>query len=207
MNVNQIDAQSVQLSFEILKPKARVVLADFCQSLFAICPEMRLLFEGADQEQQRSILILSFSKLISGLSQLSSLRLNLETLGTRLRVLGVKQEHFVMIQKALLSTFQIHLHEKWTSELEQHWKVALEWMIGQMIGQLVVPWIAPEVRRETKRDPSVGSKTVTESDLSVLVRQIARDLLMRAIQEEARHLKIDLEIEPAHEPMARKGIC
>ncbi len=205
LNVSQI-----RTSFSLIAPKATEVVAHFYTTLFTLYPESKELFRDVNMDRQQQTLIGALVKVMDGLDDLSSLKKYLKALGARHVNYGVQDEHYEMVGRCLLLTFKHFFQERWTSDLEDQWILAIGLIADSMIegAREFVPVIhRPDVNLQLhiedassdhKETPNrmqqmhtdaaattaTSPSTATDADLSLLVRKFARNILIKALEEE-----------------------
>ena len=178
-----LDLLAIKSSFEVVKPMADEVVSYFYETLFSSYPESKALFVQVEMEKQKKALIASMGKIIDGLENLESLRVDLRALGGRHVRYGVKEEHYAMIGKSLIGTLRYVFKESWTSSLENQWILAIGFIADQMLEGAKQGDTAnqkPVLYLESAPTPPKNEPP----DLSQFVRQIARSILFKALEDE-----------------------
>ncbi len=107
-------------SFAQIQPRSEEVGATIFNQLFTLCPEIRGLFKG-DQEAQQRKLMEMLSVLVSSRDNLETLIPIVKELGRRHAKYGVQDEYFSYVGAALLNTLEEHLKGEWNDELRNAW--------------------------------------------------------------------------------------
>lgn len=112
----------VQSTFEIIAPKADAFATDFYRRLFALHPEIELLFVRVEMTTMRLMLMRMIGVTVRGLHNLPTILPDLRALGMRHSSYGVRPEHFDFAEDALLHALTIHLAEAFRPEVQQGWR-------------------------------------------------------------------------------------
>lgn len=113
----------VQESWARAAPLGEVAAQLFYERLFALAPGLRPAL-GANLPAQRRKLLAMIGYAVKGLNRIEALRPGLEELGRRHAALGVGDEHYGAVAKALLWTLGKALGGAFTAEVEQAWASA-----------------------------------------------------------------------------------
>ncbi len=181
-----LDFSIIQVSFEKMRPVVDEAAGHFFETLFTKFPESKSLFRSANLEEQKKVWTDSLVKIVEGLSDLPSLTHSLRSIGKRNADSGVKEEHYSMVGKSLITTLKTTLKDQWTAELEDQWILAIGFVADQILeGAFQAGIQDKEVAPEDPIGEIVELKAKTDShELSQVVRQIARNLLLKALEEE-----------------------
>lgn len=177
-----LDKEKIRASFEIVKPIAVEAVTHFYETLFSTFPQSRELFGKVDMDKQRRALIQSLVRIVDGLDDLESLQTYLRAMGSRHVRYGVKEEHYAMVGKSLLSTFRHFFKENWTSELEDQWILAIGFIADQMLEGAKTVTVAQN--RQADLSAHQRASKVDTNDLPQVVRRIAREILYKALEDE-----------------------
>ena len=186
----------IRSSFEMVKPIAEEAVSYFYDTLFNSYPESKNIFYHVDMDRQKKILFNSLVKIIDGLDHLETLGCNLRGLGGRHLGFGLHEGHYSMVGKSLISTFRHFFKERWTPELEDQWIMALGFIADQLlegakqataaaaipVGTPVVS-MAPNYGKKAAEEKAATEKT-ENYDLPHVIRQIARSVLLKAMEDE-----------------------
>ena len=112
----------VQSTFEIIAPKADAFATDFYRRLFALHPEIELLFVRVEMTTMRLMLMRMIGVTVRGLHNLPKILPDLRALGMRHSSYGVRAEHFDFAEDALLHALTVHLGEAFCPEVRQGWR-------------------------------------------------------------------------------------
>lgn len=116
--------ETLETSFEQVKPHADDFAASFYATLFARHPEVEPLFTSTDFAHQRQKLVASLAFVVENLRSPDKLAPAVQGLGARHVNYGVLPEHYPWVGRAMLDTFARYLGSNWTPEVEQAWKDA-----------------------------------------------------------------------------------
>ena len=129
MNEQQI--QTVQESFEDVRPIADIAAGLFYDRLFALDPALRPMFKG-DLGEQKSKLMTALAFVVAGLNQPERILPAVHQLGQRHTGYGVQNDHYQTVGAALLWTLAQGLGEKFTPEVEAAWTAAYQLLASTM---------------------------------------------------------------------------
>jgi hemoglobin-like flavoprotein len=119
-----LNTEILERSFGLIKPQAESFTAMFYATLFTRYPEVEPLFAHTAMSEQGKKLFNSLVLVVDSLQKPDALSAALRSLGTRHIRYGVLPDHYPMVGAALLETFELHLKEAWTLEVQQAWKDA-----------------------------------------------------------------------------------
>lgn len=100
----QIDA--LEESFEIVAPRGAELMDVFYSRLFALAPEVRPLFAGADMAAQKQKLLSTLVLLVDSLRNLDAIVPALHDLGAKHETYGVEPHHYALVGQALLGALE-----------------------------------------------------------------------------------------------------
>ena len=109
-------------TFEIIASKADAFATDFYRRLFALHPEIELLFVRVEMTTMRMMLVRMFGVTVRGLHNLPKILPDLRALGMRHSSYGVRAKHFDFAEDALLHALTVHLGEAFCPEVRQGWR-------------------------------------------------------------------------------------
>lgn len=118
--MNERDIELVQESFAKLIPVAHETSALFYSNLFINAPELRPLFKGDIQEQEKKFITM-LAYIVSSLDNLNELDEMLSNLGKRHRAYKIEEHHYDVVRVSLLATIGQKFNEDFTPELETAW--------------------------------------------------------------------------------------
>lgn len=107
----QIDA--LEESFEIVAPRGAELMDVFYSRLFALAPEVRPLFAGADMAAQKQKLLRTLVLLVDSLRNLDAIVPALHDLGAKHVAYGVEPHHYALVGQALLGALEEVSGEGW----------------------------------------------------------------------------------------------
>src|SRR5438046_2324419 len=111
---------SVQTSFEKVKPIADIAAALFYGFLFKLDPHLERLFKG-DLENQGRMLMQMIGLAVRGLDHLDEIVPLLHELGARHAGYGVEERDYETVRAALLSTLKRGLGDEFTPAVKEAW--------------------------------------------------------------------------------------
>jgi hemoglobin-like flavoprotein len=123
----------VQESFKKVVPIAGIAADLFYKRLFAIAPDVRVLFPD-DLHQQKKELIAVLATVVSNLHRIDSIVAAVENLAKRHVGYGVKPEHYPPVGEALIWTLEQGLGEDFTPPVEKAWTETYLTLSGLMQG-------------------------------------------------------------------------
>ena len=126
-----------------IAPIANQAVEVFYEKLFTIDPELRKLFGGADMAVQRVKLAQALTGVIGCLERPEEIIPQLQDLGRRHAVYGVKDSHYDTVGAALLATLEEGLGADWTPDAARAWAAAY----GLIAGTMTAAAAAPEMPR------------------------------------------------------------
>ena len=121
-----LQAETLEQSFEKIKPQANEFVSSFYENLFTDYPEAKPLFANVDMDNQGKKLLSSLVLVIQNLRMPEVLGDALKGLGARHVQYGTLPEHYPLVGNTLLKTFQQYLGADWTPEVKQAWVDAYE---------------------------------------------------------------------------------
>jgi len=116
LNINLLEA-----SFNKVRNNAVEFSASFYHKLFSYHPELKPLFEKADQAAQEKKLITSLAIIVENLRNPEELSMALKSLGAYHHEVGTIEEHYPYVGQALVETFADYLEDKWDRHTHQAW--------------------------------------------------------------------------------------
>ena len=173
----------IRASFEEVKPVADEVVGHFYTVLFETYPEVKTLFQDVDFPLQKKALIGSLSYIVDCLDDQGKLVDYLKSMGGRHYRYNVKQKHYEMVGKSLITTFKYYFGSNWTPELSDQWVRAYGIIADCMLLG------AEEESRKTvsaptfKPNQNIGMHT-QNTDISEVARNLAKNILMQALEKE-----------------------
>ncbi|MGB3402865.1 MAG: globin family protein [Microcoleaceae cyanobacterium] len=113
--------ETLEQSFEKVKPHANEFVEGFYENLFTQNPEAQLLFAHTNMVKQKTMLLSSLVFVVENLRHPNALSEALKGLGARHVKYGALPEHYPLVGSALLTTFEQFLQADWTPETKQAW--------------------------------------------------------------------------------------
>ena len=132
MNAQQI--RLVRDSWSRLLHDTDSLAAVFYDRLFAIDPGLRPLFANTTIAVQERKLTQALALVVAGLDRLDALLPAIEDMGRRHVGYGVKDEHYILVGRALLWTLGHLLGEAFTVDVCDAWTTAYTTLAGAMRG-------------------------------------------------------------------------
>lgn len=164
----------IRASFDEVKPIANEVVTHFYKTLFENYPAAKALFAKTDFEKQKSALISSLVMIVDNIDNADKLTPYLRKMGARHVRYGVQEEHYGMVGKSLIATFRHFFGSNWSAALEEQWVLAIGVVADQMLEGAKVHDLSAQ-----------GQHKPEPQDLSQMVRQLARNLLYKMLEQEA----------------------
>ena len=116
-----LQVETLEQSFEKIKPYADEFVSSFYENLFSANPEAKPLFGSTDMAAQKKKLLGSLVLVVENLRKPDALSEALKGLGARHVKYGALPEHYPLVGNALLTTFEQYLGPTWTEEVKQAW--------------------------------------------------------------------------------------
>jgi hemoglobin-like flavoprotein len=129
MNEQQIE--TVQESFDHVRPIADIAAGLFYERLFSLDPALRPMFKG-DLDEQKRKLMTALAFAVGGLNQPERMLPAVRQLGQRHMGYGVQPGHYETVGAALLWTLAQGLGEQFTPEVEAAWTAAYQLLASTM---------------------------------------------------------------------------
>jgi hemoglobin-like flavoprotein len=129
--MNQQQIETVQESFEFVRPIADVAADLFYDRLFALDPALQPMFKG-EMGEQKTKLMSTLAFAVAGLNQPERILPAVRQLGQRHVGYGVQSSHYETVGAALLWTLAQGLGERFTPDVEAAWTAAYELLAGTM---------------------------------------------------------------------------
>ena len=111
----------LKTSFEMLRPKAQVLVDRFYALLFDRYPSVKPLFAHTVMPEQKGKLIQALAFVVANLERPEALREALAAMGQRHRGYGVTDEQYEAVGECLLEAMGEVAGPAWTPELRQAW--------------------------------------------------------------------------------------
>ncbi|MEL6777327.1 MAG: globin family protein [Cyanobacteria bacterium J06597_16] len=116
-----LNADLLEQSFELVKPKADEFTASFYNNLFTDYPESKPLFEHSDMGKQQQMLKGALVMVVENLRKPEVLSKSLKGLGARHVKYGALPAHYPLVGNSLLKTLGEYAGNAWTPELKSAW--------------------------------------------------------------------------------------
>jgi len=122
----------IKLTAPLLKERKDEITETMYEILFEKYPETKVLFEDATDDQPKKLANAIYA-YASNIDKLDNLQKGLETMVKAHVKTNIKPEHYPMVQDALLSSIKKTLGEACTSEVENAWNTAYEFLANILI--------------------------------------------------------------------------
>lgn len=116
-----LNVEVLERSFAHIKPQAAEFASSFYSNLLTDYPQVQPLFGNTDMAGQQKKLLSALVLVIENLRKPDVLTNVLQGLGGRHVQYGALPEHYPMVGRALLKTFESYLETDWTPEVKQAW--------------------------------------------------------------------------------------
>jgi nitric oxide dioxygenase len=126
-------AALIRESWAAVEPIADAAARLFYTRLFEVDPRIAQLFQHADMDKQRLVLMQTLSVVVDNVDRLDSLMPEVEALGRRHAGYGAAPEHFPIVGSALLWTLEKGLGNAFTDETAYAWADAYRRLSSSMI--------------------------------------------------------------------------
>jgi len=117
----------IRASFQKISLHSDEVAAMFYQHLFELDPFIRPMFKSDRRDQQRKFMQ-TVGTLVAALEMPGQFMPMVAHLGKRHAAYHVEKEHYAVVGKALLWSFEKTLGQDFTPEVRQAWTDAYEWI-------------------------------------------------------------------------------
>jgi len=132
MNAQQIDL--IRDSWFQLLEDTESLATVFYDRLFTVDPALRGLFANTTIEAQERKLTQALALVVAGLDRLDTLLPVIQDMGRRHVGYGVKDDHYILVGRALLWALGQRLGEAFTGEVCDAWTAAYTTLAGAMRG-------------------------------------------------------------------------
>jgi len=122
----------IKLTAPLLKERKDEITETMYEILFEKYPETKVLFKDATDDQPKKLANAIYA-YASNIDKLDNLQKGLETMVKAHVKTNIKPEHYPMVQDALLSSIKKTLGEACTSEVENAWNTAYEFLANILI--------------------------------------------------------------------------
>lgn len=111
MNIELLEKSFGQVSMQVI-----AFSASFYQALFQHYPELEPMFAEVSLKAQEKKLIFSLAAIVENLRNPEVMQRALLSLGARHVQVGTIKEHYPLVGRALIETFETYLGDDWTPE-------------------------------------------------------------------------------------------
>ncbi len=125
-------ASRIRDSFNLLAPKADLLMDTFYERLFAAFPPVRGMFPK-DMTQQKKHLTAAIALVVKFADNLGAIEKPLLEMGARHAGYGAKAEHYGLVRDTLLGTMKDLAGDAWTQQLHSDWTAAVNAVAETMI--------------------------------------------------------------------------
>jgi len=129
----------VQDSFRLVAPIQETAARLFYGRLFETAPQLRLLFQHTDIEEQGRKLMATLGFVVGSLRRPDALLPAARGLAARHTRYGVEETHYAHVGAALLWTLEQGLGDSLTPETREAWAAAYAMLSGAMIEAARLP--------------------------------------------------------------------
>lgn len=116
-----VDVELVRKNFHAISPKVDEVMETFYATLFLRYPDVALLFDGVNMQQQHRMLANVLVFVVENLDAMEIASGTLEEMGRRHINYGAEPEHYPAMGECLLHALATVTGEDWNDELESQW--------------------------------------------------------------------------------------
>ena len=165
----RFNTKLIQDSFRKVKPSLKEVAVEFIT-------ELRLDSSNANYSPDRLVSVLQ--QVIDSLDRPQALQDKLQNLGSVHAKLGIQSDHYTQAAQVFLRQLRQCLAGEWNVQLEEQWILAIEYFVEKMMeGARISRFVA------SGKDLPHAMKS-DHQDLAHYVRSVAREVLMRALEDE-----------------------
>lgn len=129
--LNETQIKSIHFSWVVIQEDPEAMLS-FYDHLFEIAPETRHFFDN-DLTKQSDKLKMTFEFLVDHLEQFEYVQDAIEKLGKFHNRIQIEPCHYVSLKVALLKMIEENMGDKFSSEIEEAWKVVIDYVSEVMI--------------------------------------------------------------------------
>jgi len=121
-----LDVALLETSFDLIAPRADVLVDRFYSRLFQTAPSTRQLFERVDMDVQKQSLVATLVSVREALRDLTTIVPDLEDLGEQHVGYGARPEHYPIVASVLVETMSEVGGADWRPEYSAAWGEALQ---------------------------------------------------------------------------------
>ena len=121
-----MNIELLEKSFRQVSKQAIAFSASFYKALFQHYPELEPMFAEVSSEAQEKKLIFSLAAIVENLRNPEVMQQALLSLGARHVQVGTVKEHYPLVGRALIETFEKYLGDDWTPEVANAWLEAYD---------------------------------------------------------------------------------
>ncbi len=136
----------IKESWRILAPKLGLVAKQFYARLFDLDPGLEAFFSKIAMDQQGKKFTDTITIVVKGLDHFEMLVPAIGQLGSRHEGYGVKDEHYVVVKRALLGALGSNLGDRFAGGTQEAWSITYDALAeimkkGQQEGPVTIPGI------------------------------------------------------------------
>ncbi len=189
-----LNVDLLRSTFEQVKPIAGDAVTYFYDLLFKNYPEAKQLFKSTKMAQQKKLLINSLVFIVENVEDPAKLVPYLKKMGARHVKYGTEPEHYNWVGQTLLDTLSHFFAENWTSEAEETWAAAIEFIATTMLSGTQTkakdtPKVQDNVIQLAAKDlaNSLLKQYLNNIDAEIvkLAQQKAQKILLKSLEDEA----------------------
>lgn len=124
----------IKATAPVLKERKDEITETMYKILFEKYPETKVLFKDATDDQAKKLANAIYA-YASNIDQLQNLQKGLETMVATHVKTNIQAKHYPMVQDALLTSIKQTLGDACTSEVEEAWSTAYEFLANILIAK------------------------------------------------------------------------
>ena len=186
-----LNVETLEQSFEKVKPRANEFAASFYENLFKAYPEVKPLFAKIDMVTQQKKLLSSLVLVVENLRNPEALEPVLNALGARHIGYGAIFKYYEPVGEALLATFEQYLQEDWTSEVKQAWLDAYTAITSLMLKGAGIDNKLTKVELAIVDSKQQATKETSEPKKIAPV-EIVKQVSLEILEEKSSELPVEL---------------
>jgi methyl-accepting chemotaxis protein len=128
-----LDVQTLEATFNILKPQAGTLVHQFYNQLFRRYPQVKPLFKNTSRAKQEKKFVAALQLVVRNLRKPKVLVNTLRSLGAKHQAYGVEPEHYAAVASTLLDVMAEFTGDLWTDKVHEAWSGALETVAATML--------------------------------------------------------------------------
>jgi len=128
-----LDVETLEASFDLLTPKADILVAKFYEELFLQHPSVIPMFENTTSEEQQKKLLAALTLVVNNIRKPDDLGEALKALGKRHQSYGAVPEHYNAVATILIGVMRDLAGDAWTEKIQSAWEYALNTIAEVML--------------------------------------------------------------------------